>query len=226
LGNKNNPPDFIVKQGVAVEVKKIENVSFGKIVLNSSYPKDYLYSDSSLITRACGECEDEYGGWDRKNMVYAIGNVIGDRLKMLWLLYGNCYAADRHTYERIKDTIGSGITQIEDVEFSETRELDRVNKVDPLGITGLRVRGLWSVKHPMMAFDYLVGDYSPDGNYQFYALMLRDTYCNLPTSDIEQLNCYIDKGVLERCRVEIECPNNPVKCLDAVFLKRSCNVKR
>ena len=49
LGNSNNPPDFIVRHGVAVEVKKIEGKSPNGIALNSSFPKDYLHHDDIRI---------------------------------------------------------------------------------------------------------------------------------------------------------------------------------
>src|SRR5680860_804658 len=68
IGNQNNPPDIIIKQGDAIEVKKIESLRSG-IALNSSYPKDKLYSDSSMITTACRDCED----WKEKDLVYVIG---------------------------------------------------------------------------------------------------------------------------------------------------------
>jgi len=32
---------------------------------------------------------------------------------------------------------------IADIEFSQTKELGRVNRVDPLGITNLRIQGMW-----------------------------------------------------------------------------------
>lgn len=41
LGNSNNPPDAILKNGDAIEIKKIEN-SNSALALNSSYPKNKL----------------------------------------------------------------------------------------------------------------------------------------------------------------------------------------
>ena len=38
LGNQNNPPDLIIRNGDAFEVKKIET-NEGSIVLNSSFSK-------------------------------------------------------------------------------------------------------------------------------------------------------------------------------------------
>src|SRR5580692_6752971 len=50
LGNQNNPPDFIVKNSDAVEVKKIGDL-VGGLALNSSYPKSVLHSDDVRILK-------------------------------------------------------------------------------------------------------------------------------------------------------------------------------
>lgn len=51
-GNKNNPPDLILRNSDAIEIKKIESKS-SAIALNSSYPKSKLYSNSPMITKSC-----------------------------------------------------------------------------------------------------------------------------------------------------------------------------
>ena len=56
-GNANNPPDLMLKNGDAVEIKKIESLG-ASIALNSSYPKSKLFRDSPLITSHCHTCED------------------------------------------------------------------------------------------------------------------------------------------------------------------------
>lgn len=67
-GNQNNPPDFIIKGGDAVEVKKIENKIKGHIALNSSYPKSKLHSNDLRILPSCKNCDS--GNWKRKDMIY------------------------------------------------------------------------------------------------------------------------------------------------------------
>lgn len=153
-GNANNPPDLMLKNGDAVEVKKIESLR-ASIALNSSYPKSKLFYDSPLITSHCRNCEDQ----QEKDIIYAIGVAEDKKLKLLWLIYGDCYAADRETYEKITDKIAVGINQIPGVEFSKTRELGRVNKVDPLNITYLRIRGMWGIQNPLLVFDYVNSGY-------------------------------------------------------------------
>ena len=57
LGNKNNPPDLILKNSDAIEIKKIESIN-SSLALNSSYPKNKLYANSPMLTKACKECEN------------------------------------------------------------------------------------------------------------------------------------------------------------------------
>jgi hypothetical protein len=68
IGNQNNPPDAMLKGGDAIEVKKIESFS-ASLALNSSYPKDKLYSDSPMITAACRAAEE----WKEKDLIYTVG---------------------------------------------------------------------------------------------------------------------------------------------------------
>ena len=105
-GNKNNPPDLILQNSDAIEIKKLESHNTA-IALNSSYPKAKLFSNSSMITTACRNCEEN---WTVKDMLYVIGNVPKNTnsLKSLYFVYGNCFCADKEVYERIKNTISNG----------------------------------------------------------------------------------------------------------------------
>jgi hypothetical protein len=208
-GNANNPPDLILRRGDAVEVKKIESIGAG-IALNSSYPKSKLYADSPLITSHCRNCED----WQEKDIIYAIGVAPGKKLKLLWLIYGDCYAADREIYERITDTIAIGINRIPGVDFSKTRELGRVNKVDPLNITYLRIRGMWGIQNPLSVFDYVDLGYQKDASFQMIALMKKSKYLSLPIQDREQLEALINNN-FQIIDIEIKSPNNPVQLIPA-----------
>jgi hypothetical protein len=151
FGNQNNPPDAILKGGDAIEIKKVEG-NASSLALNSSYPKDKLYADSPMITMDCRNCEID---WKEKDIIYAVGVVKDNNINRLCFVYGEDYAANHETYERIRTTIKNGIDSISDVEFGETKELGRVNKVDPLGITYLRIRGMWGIEIPFSVFDYV-----------------------------------------------------------------------
>lgn len=202
LGNQNNPPDSILHLGDAIEVKKIEGKN-ASLALNSSYPKHKLYADSKLITEACRKCET----WSEKDIIYAVGIVNGSMLNSLCMIYGIDYAADNSTYEKIKEIIVSGVNNIPDVEFAPTNEIAKVKKVDPLGITDLRVRGMWSIENPFKVFNYI---YERDFSKKFnFMCVIRET----------KYSSFENKSLIEKCvgnikgfnitDVKIKNPNNP-----------------
>jgi len=211
IGNQNNPPDIIIRQGDAIEVKKIENLRSG-IALNSSYPKDKLYANSPMITTACKNCED----WREKDLIYTVGVAKDNNLKALWLVYGNCYSAGKEVYEKVKNTISKGVNELPDVEFSETKELGRVNGVDPLGITYLRIRGMWGIENPIKVFDYI----APSGKISDFfvnAILLKEKYLSFPEKDRRNIEALIDDNFLIK-DIKIKSPNNPAKLLEAKLL--------
>lgn len=211
IGNANNPPDFIVRGGDAVEVKKIQSSKSG-LALNSSYPKNRLYSDNPLITEACRQCEE----WDEKDIIYTVGVVADGLIKLLWFVYGDCYAADKKVYESARNKIISGIQGISSIEFSETRELGRVNRVDPLGITYLRVRGMWGIENPTRVFNYL--NFNQESVPSILALMRKQKFDSFPESDRASLEKLSNVQLSE---VEIKDPDNPAKFIKAKAIKIS-----
>jgi hypothetical protein len=211
-GNKNNPPDLILKNSDAIEIKKLESYNTA-IVLNSSYPKAKLFSNSTMITTACRTCE---ANWSEKDMLYVIGNVPKNTniLKSLWLVYGDCFCADKEIYERIKETISNGITSIPDVEFTETNELGKVKKVDPLGITDLRIRGMWHIENPAKIFNYIY-QYDDTKSFQLICLMKSSKYYSFSNKDRDLLEKNTNILIND---VKIKNPNNPANLLDAKLL--------
>ncbi len=210
IGNQNNPPDLMIQGGDAIEVKKIESLNSG-IALNSSYPKNKLHSDSVMITKACRDCED----WTEKDLLYVVGVTKNGILKSLWFVYGDCYAADNETYERIRTKISSGLRELTDVEFAETNELGRVNRVDPLGITYLRIRGMWHIENPNKVFDYVAENSAAD--FSVNALMLKSKYDAFPAEDKHALES-IQTSDFSIKTVAIKSPDNPAKLLDAILI--------
>lgn len=97
MSNSSNPPDFMLKGGDAVEVKKIES-NDSALALNSSPPKHTLKSSSPLISKACREAED----WSEKEIIYTVGVVNGNSLKHLCMVYGRDYCASDECYEQAK----------------------------------------------------------------------------------------------------------------------------
>ena len=206
IGNANNPPDFIIKQGDAVEVKKIGNPN-SSLALNSSYPKDRLYKDSPLITDACRQCEE----WETKDIIYAVGVVEEETVKSLWFVYGDCYAANKLVYENTREKLIEGINSLEGIGFSKTRELGRINRVDPLGITYLRIRGMWGIDNPMYVFNYLSVEQRVPS---IVALMRKEKYSTFPEEDRKKLE---DQQLVGDVRVKN--PDNPAIYLEAKLIK-------
>lgn len=211
LGNTNNPPDSILRGGDAIEVKKIENKS-SSLALNSSYPKAKLYSNSSMITDACRSCEK----WEEKDIIYTIGTCEKNKLTSLIFVYGEDYAAENKIYENVKNKIKLGIETINGLEFSETNEIGRVNRVDPLGITYFRIRGMWGIENPVKVFDYI---YKRDDSKQFnfMALINEDKYLSFSnTKELEDLEK--ENKNLEIKDVRIKNPNNPAQLKKAKLI--------
>lgn len=200
-GNQNNPPDIIIRHGDAIEVKKIENAGTS-LALNSSYPKAKLFANSSMITAACRSCED----WQEKDILYAVGVVNENHLSRLFFVYGIDYAASEDIYKRIKSVVREGIKTIPDVEFAETNELGRVNRVDPLGITYLRIRGMWGIENPSKVFSYV---YIPENSqFEFAAILNTEKYNSFPEADRSAVEKMVNKN-FKISDVKIKTPDNP-----------------
>jgi hypothetical protein len=211
IGNQNNPPDLILRNGDAIETKKVQSPR-SALALNSSYPKDKIFSTSSMLTNACKTCED----WDVKDIIYVIGHTDDSNLKYLWFVYGDCFAAEKEVYERIKNTISSGITEIPDVEFTVTNELGKVKKVDPLGVTDLRIRGMWHIENPHKIFSYLDA-IEDESTFQVFCLMRIEKFNSFPEEDKNYLMNLKTKGYSINAK-NIKNPNNPAQLLDCIFI--------
>jgi hypothetical protein len=210
LGNSGNPPDSMLRGGDGIEVKKIQSLS-SAIALNSSSPKNKLYASDSRVATGAKAAES----WLEKDIVYAIGSVPRQDLKRLWLIYGDCYAASKEVYDRLSNAISVGVRQLPDIQFQKTNELGRVNKVDPLGITNLRVRGMWHIDNPSRVYSHLVSA-SPDR--QFYLLMREEKYQSFPVNDRLALE-HIQAVSYSNSVIEIRNPDNPAQLIKARFIK-------
>lgn len=214
LWNKNNPPDIILKNSDAIEVKKIESYT-NSIALNSSFPKDRLYHNDTRITNDCRNCENTY--WDIKDIIYAIWVAPKNNLKTLLFIYGDCFCADKEIYERIINKISSWISEISDIELVKTNEIAKVKKVDPLWITDLRVRGMWHIENPLKIFSEIF-NINKDKNFNFICLILSEKYNSFPEIDRKNLEDLQNENFFIK-DVIIKSPNNPAKILNAKCIK-------
>lgn len=217
LGNSNNPPDSMLRGGDAIEVKKVTTDN-GSIPLNSSHPKQKLKSSSTLINNACRQAEE----WTEKDMIYAVGVVKGKKLKRFCMVYGLDYCAEEECYLGLKKKIKDGVKTIPGVDFTETKEIGHVNKVDPLGITYLRVRGMWGIDSPWKVFSYAYAK-PADADFDFMCLINEDKWAAFTnTGELEALEKTVTN--LNIKDVQIKDPDNPAKLKNAkliTFIKES-----
>jgi hypothetical protein len=215
LGNQNNPPDAIIRGGDAFEIKKIQSPS-SSIALNSSPPKDRLHRDDPRVTDACRRCEG--GNWDTKDMFYVIGSTVESKIRYLLFVHGRCYSAEREVYERVATPLKEGIEdmiQTLGIEGgSETVELGRINRVDPLGITNLRVRGMWMIENPVKVFSY-VNPIDDKKTFCLAALMLKAKFDSFPQEEIDAIK---SDNRIQATIAKIKNPNNPAELIDAELI--------
>lgn len=209
LGNQNHPPDIMIRQGDAIEVKKTQSAN-SDLALNSSYPKSNIQSNSNMITQECRTCEN----WTEKDLIYCVGHTTDDSIKSLWMVYGNIYAAKHETYQVIKQKITDGINEIPNVELAETNELGRVNRVDPLGITNLRIRGMWQIQNPRRVFNYL---HTTGDTFELVAVIPTNKYNSFSAESKNRIENLQNQN-LSIANVQVKDPNNPANLIDAKLI--------
>lgn len=207
LGNDSNPPDAMLKGGAAIETKKIESRN-SQLQLNSSNPKSKLYIDDPRLKQSARDAED----WNEKDFIYAIGFVKNKQLKELALIDASVYCADKSVYQDIFEQIKDGISNIPNVNFSPTKELGRVNEIDPLGITSLRIRGMWLLENPFTVFNYIYQPVS-NANFNLFTLVSTQHFNSFQNKD-ELLALANQTPNLNIDDVKVKNPNNPAQLID------------
>ena len=210
LGNQNHPPDIMIRNGDAIEVKKTQSVN-SDLALNSSYPKSNIQSNSNMITQDCKNCEE----WIEKDLIYCVGHTDDEIVNSLWMVYGNIYAAKHETYQIIKKKITDGINEIPNVELAITNELGRVNRVDPLGITNLRIRGMWQIQNPRRVFNYL--HLQSENKFELVAIIPTEKYNSFPSDSINKIEKLGNENLIIK-NIQVKDPNNPANLIEAKLI--------
>lgn len=210
LGSQNYPPDIMLRGGDAIEVKKVKNFGGTAVALNSSYPKQKLKFNGPMITEELKNCED----WKQKDMVYCIGNVFSNKVKIITFVYGDCYAASSDVYENVKKPLIDGIKSL-NLKLAKTKELARLNKIDPLEITDLRVRGMFQILSPIRFFSELINP-NIKNNLSVFAIMRKEKFESFSNEDKKKVNNEMDIK-----NIKIKDPNSPSKLIDAKLISFS-----
>ena len=218
LGNQNNPPDAIARGGDAFEIKKLQS-SRNDIALNSSPPKDFLHRDDKRIVEACRNSDGS--NWAKKDIFYVIGWLQEFQIRSIYFVQGSCYAASSDVYKKISSRLSKHVSSAilsSGLEAGETDELGRINKVDPLGITSLRVRGMWQIKNPSKVFSG-VAALDPEMQFQAFAIMKWEKYQQLLGNSRQ--TPFLSENSIKSKKALIPDPNNPAQEIEAAVLEVS-----
>jgi hypothetical protein len=214
LGNQNNPPDMILRNGDAFEVKKLES-PHTDLALSNSPPKNRLYRDDHRITASCRECDGE--NWQDKDIYYVVGYIKAKLLRYIFFVHGVCYAADPEVYYRFHQRLREGIGTVlnsSDYETSDTSELGRIRRIDPLGITNFRIRGLWYIANPARVFDYIY-NWNQNNTFSLVAIIENSKYYSYSKNSIDLMEAH-DLINIQDCLVKN--PNNPANRIEAKLI--------
>lgn len=118
-------------------------------------------------------------------------------------------------YENISNRIADNLSS----SFPEsklTNELARINNVDPLGITKLRVRGMWLISNPLKVFSEFFNYKSDNQKFTLFCLMKEEKFNSF---NIKDRNLILEDEKINCEKIQIKDPNNPVKKLNCIFIR-------
>ncbi|MCI7356517.1 MAG: NgoPII family restriction endonuclease, partial [Parabacteroides sp.] len=139
----------------------------------------------------------------------------GEVLQNIFFVYGDLYCDSHEIYENVENVIKDGLASLDEVEFAETKELGRINKVDHLGISDLRVRGMWLIKTPFQHFGYLT-DKIVNYTFKLVALIPEDRYKDF--ENIDEFETFCNGHGVSISNEEIEDPKNPANIINSKLI--------
>jgi hypothetical protein len=99
--------------------------------------------------------------------------------------------------------------------LSQTDELGRINRVDHLGISDLRVRSMWLIQNPFKHFDYLTKDIT-DYTFKLVALIPTAKFNNF--SNVEEFENFCKNYGVYISDEDIEDPQNPANFINSKLI--------
>jgi hypothetical protein len=82
-----------------------------------------------------------------------------------------------------------------------------VNQVDPLGITNLRIRGMWQIDNPRKVFNYL--HKTGKNEFEVICIIPTEKYLSFPKESIDKVEKIKISGFSIES-IEVKNPNNPL----------------
>lgn len=192
LGSQNHPPDLMIRDGPAIEVKK-SGGKHRKLQLNSSTPRTKLRSDMKRVNSDCTTCEDDIGGWKEKDMVYALGSgVTKSEFGFIWVVYGDCWCDDAEVYESVTEDLQDAIEQSPPSNGTLDTSGNEIAKVRNVG-SGMgaeqRTRSMWSIGHPARMFSTYIDNYETkvDTGNPMFVVLPSEKFEDQPEQKLEEI---------------------------------------
>ncbi|MGD2066623.1 MAG: NgoPII family restriction endonuclease [Candidatus Bathyarchaeota archaeon] len=211
IGNKNKPPDMIIQGGDAIVIKTVKTYK-GSFTINNSPPKDRLMWNDPWVIKNCRRIDG--GQWNSKDLFYVFSWIEKKRMKYLNFIQGSCFIPEQNVYNKKIHDLKKNIynyLKSEGLEANRTIGLGKVNNMDPLGITNLRIKAVWRIKNPLKIFsDTFI--YDKKQEFTSISLMLKNKFDSFPKKDI---NAIEKNKQIEIEDVKIMNPNNPQRKIDA-----------
>ena len=110
------------------------------------------------ITQHCRNLMEEIGKAKKYFMLLDCTRKLR-KIKYLFFVHGQMLRGGKSRFMKAKlyriETITLTIFfKTNGWETTETNELGRINRMDPLGITNFRIRGMWEIENPLNVFSY------------------------------------------------------------------------
>ena len=149
-----------------------------------------------------------------------MGKANEEYVEALWLIDGSCIADYAETYDILFDKLALTVT---DLGGEPGNEIGRLNNVDPLRATSLRIRAMWLLDHPAKLFSTIFLAPEP-GVFVFNALVSAKKWTSFTDSDIDALKKLEAEG-MEIKRVEIPSSSKKNEFVHAVHICWRVSIK-
>ena len=170
------------------------------------------------VVKNCREIDG--GQWNSKDIFYAIYWIEKRRMKYLIFIQGSCFIPEEKVYNKkiqgLKKNINDYL-ESEGLEANPTIGLGKVNNMDPLGITNLRIKGVWRIKNPLKTFSDTFS-YDKHKDFTLIALMFKKKFYSFPKKDVDAL---VNDNQIEIEDVKVKNPNKPEREIEAKLITTS-----
>ena len=208
---------MIIQGGDAVVIKTIKTYR-GSLTINNYPPKDRIMWNDPWIVKNCREIDG--GQWNSKDVFYATGWIEKRRMKYLIFIQGSCFIPEEKVYNKKIQGLKKNIydyVDSEGLEANRTISLAKVSNLDPLGITNLKIKGVWNIENPLRIFSNTFS-YDQKQDFTLIPLVFKKRFDSFPKKDVDAI---VNDNQIEIKDVKIKNPNNPQKKIQAKLITTS-----